>query len=78
MNFDIGFPSRPARIPSLRHPKPYCSECTDDLIWDDDRYLCPSCGTAFSGDEDGEGTPYPDWSGEPYADDQDAKAVADA
>lgn len=60
-------PLKPARVPVLRQASPYCSECTDSLIWDDDSYLCPTCGTSFQGDEDGEGIPYPDWSGESYA-----------
>ena len=56
-------------IPGLRHPGyPTCDGCEVEVDGDGDGWLCPSCGTAWDGDNleygEGEGTRFEDWSGE--------------
>lgn len=69
MKFRRGYPERPhpaSPVPHLVERAPLCSNDRVELVWNDDFYVCPDCGAAFKGDEDGPGTPYPEWSGEDY------------
>lgn len=60
---------RLSKPPGLSHPGyPICDACNVETEHDGDGWLCPSCGTAWPGDNmeafPSEATMFPDWSGE--------------